>query len=479
MSAISNSEASPIRVAVVGGGIAGITLAIALAQASTTKSMSVHLYEAAPHFTETGAGIGMFRRPWQVMKRLNLGEEIKTVANIPDDEDSLNLAFRMSKSDEPRSTQEFDMFIPFGNITMHRVEFQNALAHHLEHEAITTHFGKRLLEYTLEANGGILLHFRDGSTEQYDVLIGADGIHSATRQSMIQLAINDAQAAGNTDLVKDLSRPGIKDPVWSGSVAYRSLIPSDKLRELNPNHATLTAPVNYMGKDKHIIAFPVSLGKSVNFVGFVSQPEMEGTVWEGKTVVQRTHEDVAKAYEGWEEEVEQLVKLIDSPSMWAINTLKALPIASHGPVAIIGDAAHAMTPNQGSGAGQAIEDAYVLAALLTHPSVTRDSIPRALKIYEKIRLPHGNDVQRRSRENGKLYEFAADERFPHLSTVSTTTAGATATDTSETDVRGIDANRLVKEIGEAAVENWKWAWTTDVETDKMEAIRMLEEGEEA
>ena len=137
--------------------------------------------------------------------------------------------------------------------------------------------------------------------------------------------------------------------------------------------------------------------------------------------------------------------MIDDPSMWAINTLKALPVALHGPVAIIGDAAHAMTPNQGSGAGQAIEDAYVLAALLTHPSVTRESIPRALKIYEKIRLPHGNDVQRRSRENGKLYEFAADERFPHLSTTPTAT---TATDTSETDVRGIDANRLVKEIGD-------------------------------
>jgi len=182
-------------------------------------------------------------------------------------------------------------------------------------------------------------------------------------------------------------------------------------------------------------------------------------VWEGKTVEQRTHEDVAVAFQGWEVEVEQLVKCIDNPSMWAINTLKALPICSHGPVAVIGDAAHAMTPNQGSGAGQAIEDAYVLAALLTHPTTNRETIPRALKIYEKVRLPHGNDIQRRSRENGKLYEFAATDRHPHLS----------VTDPN-------DANQLVKEIGEAAMENWKWAWTTDVETEKEEAIRMLVEG---
>jgi len=348
---------------------------------------------------------------------------------------------------------------------MHRVEFQTALAHHLEHEAITTHFSKKLSKYTLEGDGRVLLHFRDGSTEHCDVLVGADGIHSATRQTLIQLAADDARTAGDNELVQELSRAGVRDPVWSGTVAYRSLIPSERLRELNPNHGTLSSSVNYMGKNKHIIAFPVSLGKMVNFVGFVSQPEMEGTVWEGRTVEQRTHEDVAIAYQGWEAEVEQLVECIDNPSMWAINTLKALPICSHGPVAIMGDAAHAMTPHQGSGAGQAIEDAYVLAALLTHPAITRESIPRALKIYEKVRLPHGNDIQRRSRENGNLYEFAADERHPHLS----------ATDTSDTNRLGIDANQLVKEIGEAAVENWEWAWTTDAETEKDEAIRMFEE----
>ncbi len=143
--------------------------------------------------------------------------------------------------------------------------------------------------------------------------------------------------------------------------------------------------------------------------------------------------------------------------MWTINTLKALPICSHGPVAIIGDAAHAMTPHQGSGAGQAIEDAYVLAALLTHPSMTRESIPRALKIYEKVRLPHANEIQRRSRENGRLYEFVPSEQHPHLS------AGA----------NNADVDQLVKDIVDVAVENWKWAWTTDVETEKEEAIRML------
>jgi len=459
----SESDSSPIRVAIVGGGIAGLILAIALTQSSNNKAMSIHLYEAAAKFNETGAGIGMYRRPWQVMKSLELVELVKSMTNVPEPEEDLHLAFKSSKADEPASKEHFDMFIPFGNVTLHRVEFQDALAHHLEQKAITTHFSKRLLNYTLQDDGSVLLHFKDDSTEVCDVLVGADGIHSATRQTMVDLAVNEARAAGKDELVKDLSRDPVKDPVWSGTVAYRAIIPSEKLQELNPNHATLHSPINYMGKDRHIVAFPISRGKAVNFVGFASQPEREGAVFEGKTVEQRTREDVAAAYHGWEAEVQQLVQCIDHVSMWTINTLKALPIASHGAVALIGDAAHAMTPHQGSGAGQAIEDAYVLAALLTHSSTTRKSIPRTLKIYEKVRLPHANEIQRRSRENGKLYEFASHEQYPHLSSV---------------EASGGDPDKLVKNIVSAAVENWKWAWTTVVETEKEEAIRLLVEGVE-
>ncbi len=175
-----------------------------------------------------------------------------------------DLAFKVSKSDGPTSKEQLDVFIPcafstleiqqniidetsihlVGNVTLHRVEFQNALAHHLKQKAITTHFDKRLLEYILKEDGSIELHFKDGSTELCDVLVGADGIHSSTRQAMIKLASDEAQAAGDSELVKELNRPGVKDPVWSGTAAYRCVFPSERLKELNPNHATLNAPIN-------------------------------------------------------------------------------------------------------------------------------------------------------------------------------------------------------------------------------------------
>lgn len=122
-----------------------------------------------------------------------------------------------------------------------------------------------------------------------------------------------------------------------------------------------------------------------------------------------------------------------------------------------------MEPHQGSGAGQAIEDAYILGALLTHPRVTRATLRIALDAYQQVRLPRANDVQRRSVINGHLYDFR-DNRFAHfvspdgLSTINCTSE---------------DAGRLW-EIGHASVESWKWAWTTSIEDDRRYAMDLLE-----
>lgn len=123
-----------------------------------------------------------------------------------------------------------------------------------------------------------------------------------------------------------------------------------------------------------------------------------------------------------------------------------------------------MAPHQGSGAGQAIEDAYVLGSLLGHPSVTLSTLPIALEIYQKIRLPHANDKQRRSAEAALVYSFE-DPRFAHFDA-----PGGKAT----RECTGDDAGSLW-EMGHALVDGWKWAWTTSVEDDRLRAMNMLEE----
>ena len=132
-----------------------------------------------------------------------------------------------------------------GNASFYRVELQNALVKTLDPDTTKTHFAKRMVSYTLpppsEPTSPITLHFEDGSVATCDVLLGADGIHSVTRRTLLNLAANDAEKNGSEDSQKtaDALR-GFIEPIWSGAMIYRGLIPREKLEKLNPNHSALT-----------------------------------------------------------------------------------------------------------------------------------------------------------------------------------------------------------------------------------------------
>lgn len=121
-----------------------------------------------------------------------------------------------------------------------------------------------------------------------------------------------------------------------------------------------------------------------------------------------------------------------------------------------------MTPFLGAGAGAAVEDAYVLGAILANPLVTLKTLPQALKIYEEVRLPFANKIQRDSNACGDVLMFH-DPRFSGLR--------GQARDDGETEV---DQGKLW-EIGHEFTELWKYAWTTDVEDEKDLAMTRLEQ----
>ena len=116
-----------------------------------------------------------------------------------------------------------------------------------------------------------------------------------------------------------------------------------------------------------------------------------------------------------------------------------------------------MTPHQGSGAGQAIEDAYVLGSLLGHPSVTLATLSSALKVYQKIRLSFANEVQRRSAEAAWRQSFL-DPKYAHLGRECT-----------PNDVG------LLWEIGHESAESMKWTWTTEIEDDRQRGMKLFDE----
>jgi len=107
-----------------------------------------------------------------------------------------------------------------------------------------------------------------------------------------------------------------------------------------------------------------------------------------------------------------MLNAIEEPSIWGIFAVPELETAIDDRIALIGDACHAMTPHQGAGAGQAVEDALFLTALLSDPKVSRsdfltrkEKINQALATYERVRHARVLDIQKTSREAGMLYEF--------------------------------------------------------------------------
>ncbi|TDL26549.1 salicylate hydroxylase [Rickenella mellea] len=473
------------HVAIISGGIGGLTAAIAL---SKSNDIQIDIYEAAHKYTEIGAGVGMWRRPWHVMRALGLeGPLSQLVDSTTEDE---RVAFTFRKGDQAEGFTFFQLKNPMGGLSFHRADFQQSLSTHLPTENLTSHFSKRLISYTVPPSptAPIILNFKDGTTAECDVLIAADGIHSTVRGEMFRDLAAAAAAGGNDDgKEKRNELLGMVDPRWSGSVAYRGVIPRAKLEEISPGHRAMEGGVNYMGQDKHIIVFPMAHNQLINIVAFCSEPSKEGTTFDGQWVHDVPQSELLEQYAGWEKEVMDLLKCIEKPSRWAINTVGPLPTFNAGRVVLLGDAAHAMTPHQGSGAGQAIEDAYIISALLTSPlttftprSTSSDTssntktrttmLHEALKIYDAIRRPAGNDVQRRSRINGFLYEFN-DARFPEVFPLilGHGAAGDNADNTGEKD------KERLKHMGEEIEKNWEWAWRTEAETQKDEALRMLEE----
>ncbi|KDQ56872.1 hypothetical protein JAAARDRAFT_36352 [Jaapia argillacea MUCL 33604] len=439
-----------LKVAICGGGIAGLISAIVLSKCS---DLEVHLFEAAHQFNEIGAGIATFPRVWKIMESIGVDKDLVEVASSRSESgDPEELAFRFRKSDQQEGLTFHELTTFGGFHSFHRAEFQQAILKNLP-SSCHTHFNKRLTTYTEPSTDSpIILSFQDGTTSTCDVLLGADGIKSAVRRTMLENQIAQASPEESRELLERVP------PMWSGTVAYRGLIPRPILEAKWPKHQAFNFAMNYMGQDRHIVVYPISRGQIINVVAFCSKPHLEGTTFDGPSVVNVTKAEMLAEFSNWEPEVQALLDCIEHPSRWAVHALRSLQSYISGRVALLGDAAHAMTPHQGSGAGQAIEDAYILSALLTDPLCTRATLRNTLEIYNTVRLPMANRILEGSRSNGMMYEFNSP--------------GYSQDELHSKEEIGWDMGKL-KQLGEEFESRWMWAWTTTAEGDKQEALKML------
>ncbi|THH30822.1 hypothetical protein EUX98_g3390 [Antrodiella citrinella] len=424
-----------LRMAVVGGGIGGLCLALALSKHS---DIQVDVYEAAEQLKEIGAGVIFWERTWEVFRSMGLSDDLTEVSGAPIDPKP-SVGFDYFRSDSPNAGHQFAQFKPpckllgltkrllhaeiilqDGCIRFHRAHFLDVLIKHLP-EGIA-HLKKRLLSYE-DTDHGITLNFADGTTASADLLVGCDGIKSVVRKQMYE-----AEAAkGDPKLLQFI------DPVWSGTMIYRALAPAERLFEAcnGRRHRIMDDAAVYCGKNKHIVSYAVGKGATtVNIVAFATNPEDEGKTYDGPWVTGCSADEVRNHF-------------VDQPLVWALHCLKPLPFYTKGQVTLLGDAAHAMLPHQGVGAVQAIEDAYLLAGLLGDAAVTKDTLQHALHAYEATRLPFANARMAGSRMNGLMYEFNSEHG-----------------DNYET-------------LAPAITSQWNWQWENTAEDEVQKALLLM------
>jgi salicylate hydroxylase len=349
-----------LSVAVIGGGIGGLTAGLSLLKAG----LDVHVYEQSSRISEVGAGIAVSPNATRILYRLGLEHELARTGVRP-------TAWWQRRWDDGRTLSrtplgaEIEKRFSFPHYQMHRGDLVAALARALP--ATRLHTGHRLSSL-VDHGDTVQARFDNGETTRADVLIGADGIHSAVRAALF----------------------GPETPHFTGCVAYRGVIPAARLAHLDMEPAIQI----WMGPNSHFIHYDVSGLRLVNVVAVIEQDTWTKESWTEPGDVA----DLLAAHDHWHPQVRAILHAFDETFRWAIFERSPMPRWSRGRVTLLGDACHAMLPFLAQGAAQAMEDGVTLAALLSNLG-SPASVPDALGVYESVRRPRVTRVQRMASDN--------------------------------------------------------------------------------
>jgi salicylate hydroxylase len=241
----------------------------------------------------------------------------------------------------------------------------------------TVEFQKCLHDINQTSNG-VHLSFTDGSTACASAVICCDGIKSRGRK--ILLGENDPRV----------------NAVFADEYAYRTLVPREIAIGILREEAALNGTI-YCGNGGYVITYPVDRGKLMNLLAL---KRVADKTWESdEFVAPGTREQMFSDFEGWGKPIIQLLQEVKDPSLWGV--FDSLPLDSFwkGRTCLMGDAAHASTPNQGAGAGMAFEDAYILSGLLGSMQ-TEDDVQNAFRAFDAVRRPRTQGVVTTSRDSG-------------------------------------------------------------------------------
>lgn len=353
-------------IGIVGAGIGGLAAAIALRRAGH----DVVVFEQAKQFARVGADINLTPNAVRAMDGLGIGDAARVTAARP--------SHRISRSyDSGEETSRLEMAEiaeqKYGapQLTIHRADLLAALADLFPAERVQ--LGKRAQKISQNAEG-VEVAFEDGTSAKLAALIGADGIHSVVRTAMF----------------------GAESPRFTGIVAYRAVVPADRLQGV-PNLGAFT---KWWGPNpqSQIVTFPLNRGKDIFIFATTPQDTWHLESWTAPGSV----EELRDQYKDYHGEARALLDACDTVLKTALYERDPMTSWTQGRMALLGDAAHPMLPFMAQGAGMAIEDAVVLARHLEGVSV--EDLPAALRRYERARIERTSQIQLGSRGNNWLRE---------------------------------------------------------------------------
>jgi len=354
------------RVAIIGGGIGGLTAANALSRAGIETAV----YEAAAELREIGAGVALHPNAMKVLRAIGVEDGVRTVAGRAQWQMMRNWKTGRVIGRTSREQQEASFGIP--GATVHRADLLDVLAHALP--AGLVKLGQRCTQVRPDGDVAVA-RFADGSEIEADIIVGADGIHSPVRACLF----------------------GPDDPRFTGKICYRSIVPAGAVRGARPGTDGSQWPraegAQWLGPHGTIVLYPLRGEELINVVCHYDDASYRHESW----IAECSREEVLERYAGWHESLLGLFAAAGTWYKWALYDRDPIPRWTRGRVTVLGDAAHPMLPYLGQGACQAIEDGAVLATALTAEAA--DPVT-GLARYERTRRPRASRVVLAARERG-------------------------------------------------------------------------------
>ncbi|MFT6605865.1 MAG: salicylate hydroxylase [Halocynthiibacter sp.] len=354
------------EIAIVGAGIGGLAMSIALAQ----RGASVRVFEQADAISEVGAGLQISPNGLAVLRALgvDLAHGVRSGAvRLLDGlsgREILHLDLLRHAPD-----QAFQLW--------HRADLIETLAARAAELGVEVALSRAVVA-AHQSHGGITLEFGDGGSEELALLIGADGLHSKLR---------------------GLLNPGQAAPFFTGHVAWRALISGAGLA--HPAQAQV-----HMGPKRHVVTYPLRGGELINIVGVVEAADWAEEGWHhaGDPL------EMQREFAGFAPGLRGLLGRVETVNRWG---LFRHPVAANwhlaGAAALLGDAAHPTLPFMAQGANMALEDAWVLGECLAQRGATE-----ALEAYQIKRRARCVRIVEAANRNASAYHLSGPARGPAL-----------------------------------------------------------------